>query len=106
MVRELDIEGGLYPTIAKIEVKPDFQGKGLGSILYLAANRMAVESFRQPLHRSELTSTDAKRTWRRFLDQGYAESTLDQYGVETIAFRSGVAGTPGSKAAQEIFEPK
>lgn len=106
MVQEFDVNSRLYPTIAKIEVKPDYQGKGLGSILYIAANRMAVERFNRPLHRSELTSQDAKRTWRRFVELEYAELTYDEYGGETIAFRPGVAATLGSKAAQEIFEPK
>ena len=106
MVREFDLNSRLYPTISKVEVKADFQGKGLGSILYIAANRMAVERFQRPLHRSELTSQDAKRTWRRFVELEYAELAHDEYGGEIISFRTGVASTPGSKAAQEIFEPK
>lgn len=102
---ETEVNGALYPTIAKVEVQEQFQGKGLGSILYIAANRIATEQFKRPLHRSELTSPDAKRTWKRFVEMGYAEVSYDEYGGEMVKFKRPVADALGSKSAMEIFVP-
>ncbi len=95
-------------TIAKVEVQPQFKGKGVGTLLYLAAGRKAFVNENRLLYMSAIVSNDAIKTWKRFVDQGYAEKHMTEYGEEVRLKRSTLESDSARKALEfvEAHPPK
>jgi GNAT superfamily N-acetyltransferase len=61
-----------YMWVAIVELKPEYQGKGLGLLLHLTVAKYAYDHFGLILGMSDETSASEKALWQRLRDQGYA----------------------------------
>jgi hypothetical protein len=89
-------------TIARVQVEPQLKGKGLGTLLYLAAGRKAYIRENRLLYMSAIVSNDAIKTWNRFVDQGYAEKHMTEYGEEVRLKRSTLESDSARKALEFV----
>jgi GNAT superfamily N-acetyltransferase len=99
--RAADVDETIYPTITRIDVFGAAQGKGLGTLLYLAAGRVLRERGHGLLRKSELTSADANRTWDRLVKLGLAEVVSTEFG-DAVRLKKGVLDGDVGIAAGEF----
>lgn len=76
------------PFVGTTQTDPAMRKHGFGTRRLLLMNAFTRAAYDLPLYSDTLVSDDAKRVWKKLLDQGVAEKFVEAGGLERYRFRT------------------
>lgn len=76
---------GKVATFDSIIVKPNCRRKGIGRILYKAANEEAKNRFGVPLTLGDFLTPHSRKMWSYLVDKGLSKQMGDHYQIENVS---------------------